>query len=48
MTHPVDQAVYQVNRQDQKLIDEGGMLERVWPKLSRTELKKIEHLAAQP
>jgi hypothetical protein len=48
MTHPVDQAAYQVNRQDQRLIDEGGMLERVWPKLSRTEQKKIEHLAAQP
>jgi hypothetical protein len=48
MTHPVDQAAYPVSRQDQRLIDEGGMLERVWPKLSHTEQKKIQHLAAQP
>jgi hypothetical protein len=36
-----------VSREDQRLIDEGRMLERVWPRLSRSEQKKIEHLAAQ-
>lgn len=48
MTPRPGEHVYQVSPEDQRLIDEGGMLERVWPKLSRTEQKKIEHIAAQP
>ena len=39
---------YQVSREDQQLINEGQMLERVWPKLSRSEQKKIERLAGEP
>ena len=48
MTDRPTAPAYQVSREDQQLIDEGRMLERVWPKLSRSEQKKIEHLAAQP
>ena len=36
----------QVSREDQRLIDEARMLKRVWPRPSRSEQKKIEHLAA--
>jgi hypothetical protein len=48
MTDRPTAPAYQVSREDQQLIDDGRMLERVWPKLSRSEQKKIEHLAAQP
>jgi len=48
MTHRIDEAANQVNKQDQRLIDEGRTLERVWPKLSRTEHGKIGRLASQP
>ncbi|SRR5712691_1278560 len=48
MTHRIDEAAYQVNKQDQRLIDEGRMLERIWPRLSRAEQKKLERLTAQP
>ncbi len=48
MTHRFDEAAYQVDRQNQKLIDDGRMLERVRPKLSHAEQKKLERLAAQP
>jgi hypothetical protein len=37
---------YQVSQEDQRLIDEGHMFERVWPRLSPAEKKKIERLAA--
>ena len=36
---------YQVSREDQQLINEGRMLENVWPRLSPAEQKKIERLA---
>jgi hypothetical protein len=49
MMHRPDEAAYhQLDPQNQKLIDEGRTLEHVWPRLSRTEQKKIERLAAQP
>ena len=48
MTDRPTAPAYQVSREDQQLIDDGRMLERVWPKLSRSEQKKLEHLAAQP
>jgi hypothetical protein len=49
MTHRPDEAAYhQLDPQNQKLIDEGRTLEHVWPRLSRTEQKKIGRLAAQP
>jgi hypothetical protein len=49
MTHCPDKAAYhQLDPQNQKLIDEGRTLERVWPRLSRTEQKRIGRLAAQP
>jgi hypothetical protein len=48
MTDRPYQVSYQVSREDQQLIDEGRMLERVWPRLSRAEQKKIERLAAEP
>lgn len=48
MTERPAAPAYQVSREDQRLIDEGRMLERVWPRLSRTEQKKIQRLAAEP
>ena len=49
MTHHPDEAAYhQMDQQEQRLIDEGRTLEHVWPKLNRTEQKKIERLTAQP
>jgi hypothetical protein len=47
MNRPAAAPAYQVSREDQRLIDEGRMLERVWPRLSRSEQKKFERLAAQ-
>jgi hypothetical protein len=47
MTDRPTAPAYQVSREDQRLIDEGRMLEHVWPRLSRAEQKKIERLAAQ-
>ena len=43
-----NETVYQTSREDQRLIDEGRMLEQVWPRLSRAEQKRIEPLTAQP
>lgn len=48
MTQRPDEIAYHQGPQDQRLIDDGRTLERVWPRLSRTEQKKIERLAAQP
>jgi hypothetical protein len=48
MTDRPTAPAYQVSREDQQLIDDGRMLERVWPRLSHAEQKKIERLAAQP
>ena len=48
MTHHIDEASYHVSQDNQRLIDDGRMLERVWSKLSRAEQKKIERPAAQP
>ncbi len=48
MTHRPDEAAYHQNPQEQRLIEDGRTLERVWPKLNRTEQKKIERLAVQP
>src|SRR5215471_12384486 len=39
---PDEAAYHQADPQEQRLIEEGRTLERVWPKLSRTEQKKIE------
>ena len=43
-----NETVYQISQEDQRLIDEGRMLEHVWPRLSRAEQKRIERLTAQP
>jgi hypothetical protein len=43
-----NETVYQISREDQQLIDEGRMLEHVWPRLSRAEQKRVERLTAQP
>jgi len=48
MTQRPDETAYHQDPQTQGLVDEGRMLERVWPRLSRMEQKKIERLAAQP
>jgi hypothetical protein len=48
MTHRPGDPTHQVSQEDQRLIDEGRMLEHVWPRLHRIEQKKIERLAAQP
>lgn len=48
MTDRPTAPAYQVSREEQQLIDDGRMLERVWPRLSHAEQKKIERLAAQP
>ena len=48
MTYRTSEAAYhQTDPQDQRLIEDGRTLEHVWPRLSRTEQKKIERLAAQ-
>jgi len=43
-THTSDIADYQQNQRSQTLIHEGQMLERVWPKLTPAERKRIEQL----
>ena len=46
--HRADRADFQQNQRNQQLIQEGRMLERVWPKLSPPERKKIERLDSAP
>jgi hypothetical protein len=46
VTHRPDQMPYQVSREDQRLIGEGRMLERIWLRLSRAEQKRLERFAA--
>jgi hypothetical protein len=41
-THTSDAAAYQQDQRNLQLIDEGQMLERVWPKLTPAQRKKIE------
>jgi hypothetical protein len=48
MLHRPDETAYHQDPQEQRLIEDGRTLERVWPRLSRTEQKKIERLATQP
>ena len=49
ITQRPDEAAYlQADPQEQRLIEDGHILEHVWPKLSRTEQKKIERLTPQP
>ncbi len=43
-THTADIADYQQDQRNQQLIREGQMLERVWPKLTPAQRKKIEQL----
>lgn len=47
-THRADLADFQQTRRSEQLVHEGEMLERVWPKLSPAERKKIERLDAAP
>jgi hypothetical protein len=42
MTHRIEEAAYQLDRQNQRLVGKGRMLEHVWPHLSRAEQKKPE------
>jgi hypothetical protein len=44
VSHTAGDAAYQPDQQDQQLINEGQMLERVWPKLTAAQRKKIEQL----
>jgi hypothetical protein len=48
MTDSPAAPAYHVSRDDQQLINNGQILERVWPRLSRSEQKKIQRLAAEP
>ena len=43
-THTSDFAAYQQDQRNQQLIREGQMIERVWPKLTPTQRKRIEQL----
>ena len=43
-THRADIADYQQDRRSQQLIREGQMLERIWPRLSPAQRKKLEQL----
>ena len=46
-THTSDLADYQQDQRNQQLIREGQMLERVWPKLTSAQRKRIEQLDAE-
>jgi len=46
-THTSDLAAYQQDQRNQQLIREGQMLERVWPKLTPAQRKRIEQLDAE-
>ena len=46
-THASDYAAYQQTQSDQQLIRAGQMLERVWPKLTPAQRKKIEQLDSE-
>ncbi|HTT77110.1 MAG TPA: hypothetical protein VMF50_14175 [Candidatus Binataceae bacterium] len=43
-THTSDFAAYQQDQRNQQLIREGQMLERVWPKLTPAQRKRLEQL----
>ena len=43
-THRADLAYFQQDQRSQQLIREGQMLERIWPKLSPAQRKKLEQL----
>jgi hypothetical protein len=43
-THRVDSAYYEQDQLNQQLIREGRMLERIWPRLTAAERKKLERL----
>lgn len=46
-THRADLAYYQQDQRSQQLIREGEMLERIWPKLTAAQRKKLEQLDAE-
>jgi hypothetical protein len=43
-THRADLAYYQQDQRSQQLIRDGQMLERIWPRLTPTQRKKLEQL----
>jgi hypothetical protein len=46
-THRADLAWYQQDQRRQQLIREGQMLERIWPKITPAQRKKLEQLDTQ-
>lgn len=46
-THRADLASYQQDQRSQQLIREGQMLERIWPKITPVQRKKLEQLDTQ-
>jgi hypothetical protein len=46
-THRADLADYQQDQRSQQLIREGHMLERIWPKITPVQRKKLEQLDTQ-
>jgi hypothetical protein len=46
-THRADLADYQQDQRSQQLIHEGQMLERIWPRLSPAQRKKLEQLNSE-
>jgi predicted DCC family thiol-disulfide oxidoreductase YuxK len=46
-THRADLADYQQDQRSQQLIREGQMLERIWPKITPVQRKKLEQLDTQ-
>jgi hypothetical protein len=46
-THRADIAYFQQDQHDQQLIGAGEMLERVWPKLTPAQRKKLQRLDAE-
>jgi len=46
-THRADLADYQQDQRNQQLIREGQMLERVWPRITPAQRKKLEQLTGE-
>ena len=47
-THRADLAYFQQDQRSQQLIREGQMLERIWPKLTPLQRKKLQQLDSEP